>query len=116
MILGVFGSFVYGLPFALLVILFVEPIFGASPGKWMMHLCIRDGSGNIPQVRQIWTRWLLKSGGILGIVLALLLGVWQLLVVSLAVTVGVGLGYFLVLGPRRQALHDRCAHTAVFRY
>ena len=43
MVIGIFGVLVYGLPFALLLVLLPEALFGAGPGKWALGLAVASG-------------------------------------------------------------------------
>jgi hypothetical protein len=85
MILGMLGPFVYGLPFAILLVLLAEPLTGTSPGKALLGLTIVPSGDGIPSRRQRWRRAIVKATPCWGLTAALLTGSWVLaLIVSIA--------------------------------
>jgi uncharacterized RDD family membrane protein YckC len=113
MVLGYFGTVVYGLPFAMLVVLLPEALFGAAPGKWILALRVTARDGAPASARSRWVRWIAKCSGLWLMVLALILGSGVLAGVAVAAGVAALAGSFLAIGRRREALHDRLAGTAV---
>ena len=92
----------------------VEGVSGASPGKWIMGICIARPDGTRGDLVLYMRRFLVKYvrpvfasvGAVSGIsALGFLAGP-----AGLVVTVGT----LLLLAPHRQALHDKLAGTAVF--
>ena len=113
MVLGYLGTIVYGLPFALLVVLLPEALFGAGPGKWVLALRVTDADGAPASARSRWLRWIVKCCGLWLMVLALVVGSSVLAGVAVAAGAVTLVGFFPVIGRRREALHDRLAGTAV---
>ncbi|MFH1865687.1 MAG: RDD family protein [Candidatus Eisenbacteria bacterium] len=114
MLLGILGPLVYGLPFALLLVLLPEALLGAGPGKWALRLRVADESGAPARARSLRLRWAVKCVGLWGMALALVLGKSPAAFAALAATAVVLAGFIAAAGPRRLALHDRLSGTAVF--
>lgn len=85
--------------------LLLEGLVGASPGKMSLGIRIRNADGSRPEVAKLLRRLAIRESGALALVHPIF-GLFELLAF---------LGCFMVLGHRRQALHDRLAGTAVFR-
>jgi uncharacterized RDD family membrane protein YckC len=101
---------VLGLVYAL-----IEAFTGYSPGKLILGIRAVDESGQRAPVGKLLLRFAIKySGSILGVA-GLLLMLPMLDKVSMFVSLGIVVGFFLVLTPARQALHDKVAGTAVLR-
>lgn len=111
--MGIFGSVVYGAPFALLLVTLSDALFGATPGKWLLRLRIAARDGSPPSRSQLALRWAAKYIGVWGLVLALILG--KSLIAAAAVVLGVAVlaGALATAGPERLALYDGLARTAV---
>ena len=107
LLLGIIGPFFYVLPFAFLLIFLPEAIWGWSIGKKIFELKIEASK------ESLWTRYLIKTSGLLGITLALIIGSWELTVISTGIGIIILLGFFLSLGREKTALHDRLAGTVV---
>jgi uncharacterized RDD family membrane protein YckC len=110
-VLGVMAAlggvvFLYGL---------IEAFTGASPGKMVLKLKVGHADGRRASVSTYATRWAVKYAGTLLGMLAVLPGLHLLGTLALPVAVVIFVGCFLVLGDKRQALHDIAARTAVFR-
>jgi uncharacterized RDD family membrane protein YckC len=113
MVLGIFGTFVYVLPFSLLLVLLGEVFFGAGPGKWLLGLDVTAGDGSPAHAGRRFSRWTIKCSGPCGIALALALANGPLAISGVAATLVMLAGSCLAMGPRRLALHDRLSGTAV---
>jgi len=113
MILSILGPLVYGLPFALLLVLLPDALFGTGPGKWLLRMRVAAADGGPGQAGRLWLRWVIKCIGLWGMALALALGRSPVAFIALAAGFTVLAGFFLTMGPRRQALHDRLSGTAV---
>jgi uncharacterized RDD family membrane protein YckC len=114
MVMGIFGSFVYGLPLGLLLVLLAEALFDASPGKWLLGLSVAAADGSPAPTGNRLARWVLKCSALWGTALALAVGSCPIAVAAAVaglVTLG---GFFLAISPRAQALHDRVAGTAIY--
>ncbi len=113
MVLGILGSFVYGLPFALLLVLLAEALFGASPGKWLLGLQVVAADGTSAPTGSRLLRWAAKCSGLWAMVLALVAGSWPVAIAALTAALIASAGFCLSIGPRSLALHDRLFGTAV---
>jgi uncharacterized RDD family membrane protein YckC len=110
-VLGVMAAlggvvFLYGL---------IEAFTGASPGKMVLKLKVGHADGRRASVSTYAARWAVKYAGTLLGMLAMLPGLHLLGTLALPAAVVIFVGCFLVLGDKRQALHDIAARTAVFR-
>jgi len=113
MILGVFGNVVYGLPFAMLLVLLPEALFGIGGGKGLLRLHVMGADGEPASTRSRWLRWTVKCSGLCGMVLALILGSGPVAVIAAGAALATMGGFCLAAGPRSEALHDRLTGTAV---
>ena len=93
----------------------IEAFAGASPGKMVLKLKVGLEDGRQASVSTYVARWAVKYVGTLLGMVALLPGLRLLGTLALPAAVVIFLGCFLVLGDKRQALHDIAARTAVFR-
>ena len=93
----------------------VEAFWGATPGKMILGLRVGDEKGRGGDIWIYFPRYLIKNSSVLIDLLGRLAGIDA--VRSLAGLTGMVIffGCFLVLGVRRQAVHDILAKTAVFR-
>jgi uncharacterized RDD family membrane protein YckC len=114
MIIDIFGSLTYGLPFALLLVLLAEALFRAGPGKWLLGMHVAASDGAEAPIRDRCLRWTIKCGGLLGVVLALILGSGLLAFIALAYTLVILAGFLLAAGRSSLALHDRLSRTAIY--
>ncbi len=114
---GLFGAIFGGmLLFWLLGVFYglIEAVTGQSPGKMVMGLIIRTHDGSPAPQSTLFYRYFLKNislilslaGGMTGLAFLIPLGDFLGLIVFL--------GFFMVLGASRQALHDVMAKTAVY--
>ena len=92
----------------------IEGLTGASPGKMILRIQIRDASGAPAAIGTLILRMAVKHVKVVATFLVALTGSQMLTVVGLAGGVIVFFGCFLALGAARQALHDRMVQTAVF--
>jgi hypothetical protein len=113
MVMGILGNFVYGLPFALLLVLLGEVFFGAGPGKWLFGMRVTAPGGTPAPARRRLVRWTLKCAGLWIMVVALVLGSAYLAALALGAAVVALAGLCLAIGSGRQALHDRLSDPAV---
>jgi hypothetical protein len=81
MLMGIAGTFVYSLPFALLVVALCEPLFGNSPGKALLGLASARGGDAISSRRRRWLRAFVRAAPWWGLTAALLAGSWVLALV-----------------------------------
>jgi uncharacterized RDD family membrane protein YckC len=103
-----FGGFV-------VVYSLIEAVTGASPGKRILGLQVGTDHGHRGSTPLYLKRWAIKfSGPLLGL-LGAIPGLHLLGMLAPAAGLVIFVGCFLVLGDKRQALHDLGAATAVFR-
>ena len=123
MALGAVGELVYGLPFAWALIGALDPATGATAGKRLLGLRVRedgaeaDGAGAGRRGRR-WPRWrreAVRSVAAWGWTAALLAGRWEPALAASVAGALVAAGSLLALGPERRALHDRLSGTRVVR-
>ena len=82
MIMGYLGTFVYALPLAILLVMLIEPFIGASPGKMLLHLrAVSEDGAAVPSADR-WHRAAFEATPVLGLVIALLAGSWQIAVIA----------------------------------
>lgn len=93
----------------------IEAVTGASPGKMMLGLKVGTADGRPGSTALYVKRWVIKFSGTLLGVLGAVPGFHVIGLLAPAAGAIVFLGCFLVLGEKRQALHDIAAQTAVFR-
>ena len=113
MLLGVVGPFTYILPLALYLIFLTEPLFNNSLGKQLFKLKITDHLGNSPQSKQKWIRHFIKTSPLWIMILALVLGSWQIALISVMSAFVVLLGSGVFIGSKKLTLHDFLAKTTV---
>jgi uncharacterized RDD family membrane protein YckC len=93
----------------------IEALTGASPGKRALGLKVGLEPGREAPVGVYLRRWAVKfSGTLLGLAGAVP-GLHAIGLLAPVAGLVVFIGCFLVLGDKRQALHDLAAGTAVFR-
>ena len=109
LVLGAFGEISYTLPFAIMVVVTTEAVLDRSPGKWLvgLRIAVDDGGG----ARRRWERVAVKTIGLWGVVLGLVLGSWQLALASViigsALTLGAACAGFAPWRPP----HERVSRT-----
>ena len=113
MVLGILGNFVYGLPFALLLVLLAEALFGASLGKWLLGLTVRAADGTSAPTGSRILRWAVKCSGLWAMVLALVAGSLPVAIAAITAALIASAGFCLSIGSRSLALHDWLSGTAV---
>lgn len=109
MLLGAMGTLTFGFPLAALMVLLPEGIFGMSPGKMIVGIRVRRADGSAPGLKTLVLRLAIKGCGLWLGILALLSSYLILAIIGLGVQLLLLLGWFLALGPRGAALHDRFA-------
>jgi hypothetical protein len=112
MIMGILGPLVYGLPFAILLVLLAEPLAGTSPGKALLGLTVVScGDGTLLH-RQRWQRAIIKATPFWGLTVALLAGSWVLALVfsmaGLILLASTAFSLFTPLRPVHEVLSGSC--------
>jgi uncharacterized RDD family membrane protein YckC len=106
--MAAFGGFVF-------LYSLIEAFTGASPGKMMLGLKVGTADGRAGSAALYAKRWAVKYSGTLLGLLGALPGLHVLGLLAPAAGVAIFVGCFLVLGDKRQALHDLGTATAVFK-
>lgn len=113
LMLGVFGEVVYLIPFTFLLAWILDPLTGATVGKRLLRLRVRQDDDQPASRQRLWRRSAVQTVGLWGWTLALLTGRWEpAAFASLAGTV-VLVGCVAALGPASRTLHDRLSGTTV---
>ena len=107
-VVAAFGGFVF-------LYSLIEAFTGASPGKMLLGLKVGTGDGRRGSAALYVKRWAIKYSGTLLGLLGAIPGLHVLGLLAPAAGLIIFIGCFLVLGEKRQALHDMGAATAVFR-
>lgn len=93
----------------------IEGFAGATPGKMLLGLKIGRPDGSRGDQTLFLTRYMVKNSPSLLNLLATTTGIGLIGSISGIAGMLILMGGFMMLLPERQALHDRFAHTAVFR-
>jgi hypothetical protein len=112
LMLGAIGDLVYLLPLALLVTWSLD-LTGSTIAKRLLGLQVRDAHGMRPSASRSWSRSALRTVGLWGCTLALIVGRWELAAAAIAAWLVVIAGMLLALGPASLAWHDRVTGTSV---
>lgn len=113
--LGAVGEVVYVLPFALFLAWVLDPLTGATVGKRLLGLRVRNADCQPAPRRRRWCRSALQTVGLWGWTLALLTGRWEIAVLASLAGGVVLVGSLGALGPTSLTLHDRLSRTSVCR-
>jgi len=93
----------------------IEAFLGATPGKMLLGLKVGDDQGRAGDIWLYFPRYLLKNGSVLLDLVGRTIGFAFIQSLGGLLGMVIFFGCFLVLGPRRQAVHDLLARTAVYR-
>ena len=115
LMLGAVGEVVYLLPFALFVAWVLDPLTGATVGKRLLGLRVRNADCQPASRKRRWFRSALQTVGLWGWTLALVTGRWEIAVLASLAGSVVFVGSLVALGPTSFALHDRLSRTSVCR-
>lgn len=98
-----------------LIYFFLEVLIGASLGKMILNIKILDENRKPARTMNLLIRYLIKfSYLVFGFLMIISLSDLLILIFCLDLII-VFIGYFLILGSKRQGLHDMLAKTAVYR-
>lgn len=120
--LGMAGGFLGGLMASLVVVYIVSLVWfllegftGYTVGKLIVGIQIGNDDGTKAGVGKLLSRYVIKNiSSVLG-TLALLTGVEFLGTLGSILGFIIFIGFFFVLGSRKQAFHDMIAKTAVYK-
>ena len=93
----------------------IEGFFGRALGKLLLGLRIADADGQPAPVPRLLARMAVKQSGTILAFVAMATGTYLLAQLAQIPSWVIVLGFLLVLGKKRQALHDLAAKTAVYR-
>ena len=113
LVLGLFGTLVYGFPFAYAAVLGTALLFGRTPGQIVARLEVVEAAGDAASRGAVCRRFLLHAAGAIGMTFALVIASWPLL--AAAVLFGLFIAAesaFAALGGGR-SLVDRWSRTNV---
>jgi uncharacterized RDD family membrane protein YckC len=91
-----------------------EVFIAASPGKLMLGIAIGDQSRFTANKQQLLVRYLIKYSSTVFSFLFAITGVFAFSLTGTLVGIVVFIGFFFVLGMKKQGFHDMLAKTAVF--
>jgi hypothetical protein len=115
MIMGIMGTFVYTMPFAILVVELLEPLSGTSPSKALVGLTIVSSAGGAAARAQLWRRASVKAAPWWGLTVALLAGSWVLALIFSIVGVLMLGNFLLSLFTPLRPIDDAWSRTRVAR-
>jgi uncharacterized RDD family membrane protein YckC len=113
--MGMAGPFTYVLPLAFYLIFLSEALFDTSPGKLVFRIRICTIRGESLSGRERWLRHVIKTAPLWLMLLALLMGRWELAIISIITLIILLLGILMVFNSKKQSLHDRLAGTKVVK-
>jgi len=93
----------------------LEILIGASLGKLILGIQIAKAARIKADYGTLSIRFLIKNGAVVFSFLWLITGVQTFNTVNMLVNLALVVGFFFVLGQKRQGFHDMIAKTAVFR-
>ena len=115
MIMGIIGTFVYTMPFAIMVVQLLEPLIRTSPSKALVGLTIVPTAGGAASRVQLWRRALIRAIPWWGLTVALLAGSWVLALIFSIVGVLMLGNFLLSLVTPIRPVDDAWSGTCVVR-
>ena len=97
------------------VFMLIEGFTGATPGKMILGLKVKNADGSDAGIGFLLLRAVLKNISYVAFILAGLTGVRVLMSVGNIGGLVIFIGCFFVLGAKKQAIHDLIGKTAVFK-
>jgi uncharacterized RDD family membrane protein YckC len=113
--MGAIAGMLIVAPIVVIAYYLMEALIGATPGKMMLGIKIASEDGTAAPVSKLFMRWVIKSAGNILSILGLLAGVAFLGTLGTIAGLVIFIGCFMVLGEKRQAIHDMLGKTAVFK-
>ena len=92
----------------------IEGFTGASPGKMILKIIIRNADGSQAETSTLLFRYALKNSSSIVSLVGFITGLAFLSWISNLLALAVLIGCFFVLAAARQAFHDMIAKTAVY--
>lgn len=114
-ILGTLVALMVVLPLIYVVYYLIEGLTGITLGKLILGIKVANQDGTAAPTGTLITRWAVKSSGNILTALGAILGVAILGTIGGIVGLVIFIGCFMVLGAKKQSLHDMVAKTAVFK-
>lgn len=114
-ILGGMAAMVGTVMLASFVVFLIEGLTGVTPGKLILGLQVGSQDGKKAAIGSLFTRFLVKTSGTILTILAGVAGVAILGKLGAAASFLIFVGCFLVLGAKKQSIHDMVSKTAVYK-
>lgn len=92
----------------------LEVFISASLGKLILGLRIGNDDSSRSSVATLLTRFLIKSSGNILFLFFFITGNFLIYIIGFLSTLVLFIGYFFILGQKRQGLHDQISKTAIF--
>lgn len=111
---GALGT-IAGMFLMFIVFMIMEALTGQSPGKMILKIKIKNADGSDASASSLLIRALLKN---INYVMSLLAGITGILVLASVGSLGglvIFIGCFIVLGAKKQSIHDMLSKTAVYK-
>jgi uncharacterized RDD family membrane protein YckC len=103
------------MPLIVLAYYSLEIFKGQTPAKMLMKIIIRKEDGTPAPTNVLLTRWVIKNAGTLITLVGALTTLAILGTIGTLAGVVIFFGSFLALTAPKQTLHDKLAHTAVYK-
>ncbi|WP_299250143.1 RDD family protein [uncultured Cytophaga sp.] len=113
--LGSLMALMVVVPTIYVVYYLIEGLTGLTLGKLILGIKVANQDGTAAPVGTLMTRWAVKSSGNILTILGTILGISILGSIGGYVGLIIFVGCFMVLGAKKQAIHDMVAKTAVFK-
>jgi uncharacterized RDD family membrane protein YckC len=114
-IIGSIMALIVVLPLTYVVYYLIEGLTGITLGKLILGIKVANQDGTAAPIGTLITRWAVKSSGNILTLLGAILSISILGTIGGLVGLVIFVGCFLVLGVKKQAIHDLVAKTAVFK-
>lgn len=111
---GAIGT-VAGMALMIVVFMLIEGFTGATPGKMILGIKVKNADGSDAGMGSLLLRTVLKNISVVMPVLAGVTGVAILGQIGSYGGLAIFVGCFFVLGAKRQAFHDMIGKTAVYK-
>ena len=114
-ILGSLMALIVVLPLTYVIYYLIEGLTGLTLGKLILGIKVANQDGTAAPIGILITRWAVKSSGNILTLFGSILSISILGTIGGLIGLVIFIGCFLVLGAKKQAIHDLVAKTAVFK-